>query len=97
MSKPFQFSKRTIPYAFGWLILAVVTGWLGVLALDYNLTAAVFGLVLAFNCFWAAIDSLRGIPLARIALNRAVLVIVMMMAYWFLISVTPSNMDPAVG
>jgi hypothetical protein len=82
MSKPFQFTKRTGLFATGWLFLAAIAGWFGALALDYNTTAAVFGFVVAFNCFWAAVDSLRGRRFARIVLDRALLVFVMMMAYW---------------
>jgi hypothetical protein len=51
-------------------------------ALSCNLTAAVFGFVVTFNSFWAAIDSLRGRRFARIVLDRAILVFLMMMAYW---------------
>jgi hypothetical protein len=82
MSKPFQFTKRTGLFATGWLFLAAIAGWFGALALDYNTTAAVFGFVVAFNCFWAAVDSLRGRRFARIVLDRALLVFVMMRAYW---------------
>jgi hypothetical protein len=83
MSKPFQFTKRTGLYATGWLFLAAMAGWSGALALNYNSAAAVFGFVLTFNCFWASVDSLRGRPFARIVLERAILVFLMMMAYWF--------------
>ncbi len=83
MSTPFEFTKRTIPYALGWLFLAALTGWFGVSAINSNTTGAVFGFVLAFNCFWATVDSLRGRRFARIALERAILVFLMMMAYWF--------------
>jgi hypothetical protein len=84
MSKPFQLTKQTIPFALGCLFLSVLTGGFGALALSYNLTAAVFGFVVAFNSFWAIVDSLRGHRLARIVLDRAILVFVMMMAYWIL-------------
>ena len=80
MSKPFQFTKRTI--ALACLFLSVVAGVFGMLVIDYDLTAAVIGFVVAFNSFWATIDSLRGRRFARILLDRAILVFIMMMAYW---------------
>jgi hypothetical protein len=96
MSKLFHFSRRTLLYATGWLCLSAMAGWFGVWELSYNTTAAVFGFVLAFNCFWAAIDSLRGRRFARIALDRAILVLAMMLGYWFLRNVPPTNRDPGM-
>jgi hypothetical protein len=82
MSKPFQFTKRTIPFALGWLFLSVAAGGFGMLVLYYDLTAAIFGFVVAFNSFWGAFDTLRGRSFARILLDRAILAFIMMMAYW---------------
>ena len=97
MSEPFQFTKRTIPFALGWLFLSVVAGGFGAWALNRNTTATVFGFVLAFNCFWAAVDSLRGRRFARILLDRAILVFVMMMAYWLLRNgPSPNDRDPGI-
>ena len=84
MSKPFQFTKRTIPFALACLFLSVAACAFGMLVLDYDLTAAVVGFVVAFNSFWGAFDTLRGRSFARILLDRAILVFIMLMAYWIL-------------
>jgi hypothetical protein len=82
MSKPFQFTKRTITCALGWLGLSAAAGAIGALAIGYDLTVAVSGFVVAFNSFWAAVDSLRGRSFGRILLERTILASMMMMAYW---------------
>jgi hypothetical protein len=82
--KPFQLPKRTIPYALRWLCLAIAAGGWGVISVGRDSTATAFGFILAFNCFWAAIESLQGRALLRIAFNRAILVAVMMIGYWIL-------------
>src|SRR5260221_10125942 len=98
MSERFQFSKRTVLCATGWLCLSVVAGCFGALTLNYDTTATVFGFVLAFNSFWAAFDSLRGRRFERIVFDRAICVIVMMLGYWILRTGKAwNNRDPGEG
>ncbi|HEV2969137.1 MAG TPA: hypothetical protein VGY55_04045 [Pirellulales bacterium] len=96
MSMSFQLSKRTISYALGWLCLAIAAGGWGVISVGGDSTVTAFGFILAFNCFWAAIESLRGRRFARIALDRAILVLVMMMGYWILRTIPLSDSDPGM-
>jgi hypothetical protein len=89
MSGHFQPSKRTVVYASLWLCSGVMAGWFGISARVLPPAIEILGYVIAFNCFWAAVDCLRGQRFARIALSRLIIVALMMLGYWVLVNVKP--------